>query len=49
MDAWYCQGLLVKTWTHGIDMDIDIDIDSWYRHRPMVLTRTHDIDIDSCY
>ena len=36
---------MVKTWTHGIEMD------SWYRHglvvltTPMVLTKTHDIEL----
>ena len=32
MDLWYRQGLMVQTWTHGLDMD------SGYKHRLMVLT-----------
>ena len=36
-------GLMVLTWTLGIEMD------SWYRNGLMVLTRTHGIDIESWY
>ena len=42
-DSCYWKGLMVLTWTHGIDME------SWYRHglvvltTPMVLTKTHGI------
>ena len=39
----YRHGLMVLTWTLGMDMD------SWYRHGLMVLIRTHGIDIDSWY
>ena len=45
MDSWYRHGLMVLTWTLGIDMDswyrhglYGIDMDSWYRHGLMVLT-----------
>ena len=38
----YRHGLMVLTWTLGIDMD------SWYRHGLMVWTKAHGIDIDSC-
>ena len=34
---------MVKTWTHGIDMD------SWYGHGFMLSTWTHGIDRDSWY
>ena len=34
---------MVYNWTHGIDLD------SWYRLRPMVYTGDHGIDLDLCY
>ena len=31
MDSWYLQGLMVETWTHGIDNTNGSALDSWYR------------------
>ena len=31
MDSCYWQGLILKTWTHGIDRTHSIDLNSWYR------------------
>ena len=47
MDSWYRHGLIVKKWTHGID------IDPWYLQGLMVWTygidNTHGIDLNSWY
>ena len=40
IDSCYCQGITVKTRTHGIDMD------SWYGHGLMVRTCNHGIHMD---
>ena len=43
LDSWYRHGLMVQTWTLGIDKD------SWYRYGLIVLTMTHGIEMDSWY
>ena len=30
MDSWYRYGIMVETWTHGIDIK-GINLNSWYR------------------
>ena len=30
MDSWHIIGLMVQTWTHGIDNTHGIDLDTWY-------------------
>ena len=30
-DSWYLYGIMVYTWTRGIDNTNDIDLGSWYR------------------
>ena len=37
----------VYTQTYGIDMDLGIDMDTWFRHGLMVLTWTYGIGKDS--